>query len=412
VLTYEIARLSIPDVYMVIPFSDGHVYREGEGLPEGDMLAPELALVLLADCMKDLGNVPWVASWRFEDDTSPAGAASLDAVELPGHWRSLLQQLNLPVFADFLYRWEPEACLQGEKSPYRFADRYEALCEKLAAADPRAVVLSLARVADRVNPAMYADLTALQDPTGNQVDARQVRNRAGVLMQGLPDRTEGAWVPLLDFAKSYSAGGFVAGGRIDSITTSYSDPMKTLTGEYTRVMRCVLPWTDDAGAGGILLRDFEKPVDLSMVDSLYFTFLLEGKGDTAENPPSAIFFIGDEDWRIEYHVTGSVDGDVMTVQCNIGDWENVAGTGYIGVMLSGETELTFDLASVYACSTVLAQDALEQVFAEPEETMRDTRFDTEVFYILLLLTVTTVCVGVLLFRREREEEETENAERK
>ena len=79
-LTYETARLYIPDIYVVIPLADAHVYRENKNIPAGITLAPELSLVLLADAMNRLGEVPWVVSWRFEDDNAPAGAASLEAV--------------------------------------------------------------------------------------------------------------------------------------------------------------------------------------------------------------------------------------------------------------------------------------------------------------------------------------------
>ena len=408
-LTYETARIYIPDIYVVIPFADAHVYRENKNIPAGITLAPELSLVLLADAMNRLGEIPWVVSWRFEDDTAPAGAASLDAVELPGHWRNLLQHLGLSVFGDFLYRWEPEDCLAAEKTPYRFADRYEELCKKLAAADPRAVVLSLARIADRVNPAMYADMTYLQDTTGNQVHTRQVKNRIGALEEGLPELTEGVWYPLWDFADSYSAEGFVGSGGIESITTAYSKPMRQLTGEYTRVLRCSLPVTGEAGADGILLRNFSKITDLSQADSISFTFMLNGIGKSTDNSPTAVFFIGAEDWRMEYHVTGITTGTFCTVTCDIGDWEYASRCGYVGVMLSGDTEIAFDLASVYVHSSTLTENELAALFAQPEETGRDTRYDTEIFYILLLLTITTACVGILLIRRDREEEEEEGA---
>lgn len=404
-LTYETARCAIPDIYVVVPFADAHVYRKNEDLPAGITLAPEMALVLFSDAMKRLGEVPWVASWRFEDDSARAGGALLQAVELPGHWRSLLQQLGLSVFRDFLYRWEPEACLAGTQKPYRFADRYEALCQALAPAAPRAVVLSLARIADAVNPAMYADMTELQDPTGNQVHSRQVKNRMASLQAGLPDKTEGAWYPLWDFASSYSAERFVGSGGIDGISTLYSPEMKELTGRFTRVLRTTLPMGKKAGADGILLRNFTGNLDLSQVDSLVFTFRLTGKGKVVDTPPTAVFFIGDEDWRMEYHVTGAADGEIMTAACDLTDWDYAEKCGYVGVMLSGDTEITFDLVSVYAQSDTLSEAELTALFETPEIHIRDTRYDTELLYICLLLAVTTVCVIVLLIRRDREEEE-------
>ena len=409
-LAYQTARLSIPDIYVVIPFSDGHAYDSEKLLPDhGQVLDPEWAVILLAAAMERLGDVPWVASWRFEDDGDLT-----EAVSLPERWRHVLQRMNLPVFGDFLYRWEPEACLASEPVPYDITDRYEALCRTLAAANPRAVILSFARIADYVSQSMYAAVTALPDPTGDQIAGRKVENFTAALLEG--GRSTEAYttaVPMWDFTLSYDTEGFVTGGGIEELFTVCSKRLDPYTGQsYSRVLRSELPVSlyedSTAGlAGGILLRNFEGMADLSGVDCLQFTFTLTGHGDNAEAPTVA-FLIGAEDWRAEYHVTGVIDGEVMTAVCDLREYENAARTGYIGVMLYGGTELTFDLSSVYACSSRAGEEEILALLDPSETTDSGSPYATEVFYILVLLAVSSICISIMLFRRDREEEGEEH----
>lgn len=410
-MTYEVARLSIPDVYIVVPFSDTHVYTANEGYTDVTTLDSTFALLLFADALEELGNIPWVASWRFEDDTMPGGATLAETAALPNRWKTMLQQLGIAPFRDFLYRWEPESCLSEEKTPYLLTARYEALCQALATASPRAVVLSLGRIADKVDPAMFADMTSLQDPSGKQIHSRQVISCTGILTQGIPtEKANTSRYTLWDFSRSYSAEGFIGSGGIDTIATTYSAEMRALTGEHSRVLRTV------AGADGILLRNFAGSIDLSQIDSLSFTFRLQG--ESGSTPPTVVFFLGAEDWRMEYHVDGSmatgtatntvngtIDGEILTVTCPLDGLEDTMRCGYIGVILSGQTEITFDLVTVSVSSTELDEEALATRFSPVSTNTTNSRYDTEIVYILLLVLVATICIGVLLVRREREEEE-------
>lgn len=398
-MTYEVARLSIPDVYIVIPFSDDHVYQQNQNIPHVTTLNPTFALLLFADALEGLGNIPWVASWRFESDTLPGGSTLAETAALPGKWKTMLQQLGISPFRDFLYRWEPETCLAEEQTPYLLTSRYAALCQALATASPRAVVLSLGRIADKVDPALYADMTYLQDPSGKQIHSRQVISRTGILTEGIAtEEANTSRYTLWDFAHSYSAEGFIGSGGIQTIATTYSTEMRTLTGTHSRVLRT------EAGADGILLRNFAGSIDFSQIDSLSFTFRLQG--NTGSVPPTVVFFLGAEDWRMEYHVDGTtVDGTIMTVTCPLDGLEDTMRCGYIGVMLSGDTEITFDLAAVSVSSTTLDDADLAARFTSVSPSTTGSRHDTVILYILLLVIVATVCVAVLLIRREREEEE-------
>ncbi|MBE6614835.1 MAG: hypothetical protein E7631_05990 [Ruminococcaceae bacterium] len=406
-LTYQTARLLIPDIYVVLPFSDGHVYRSEKTLPDhGQILDPEHGVILLAAAMERLGEVPWVASWRFEDDREAPEAASV-----PARWRHVLQRLDLPVFDDFLYRWEPEGCLTGEPMPYDIAERYETLCRILAESDPRAVILSFARIADHVSQTMYAAVTDLPDPTGNQTAGRKVQKFSGTLQNGgSTAENYRTVVTMWDFTTAYDTAGFVAGGGIDGLYTTCSRLFDPVTGTpYSRVLRSDLPIAPYEGStsglsGGILLRNFEGMMDLSKVDCLQFTFVLSGQ-ETSVTPPTVAFLIGAEDWRAEYHVTGVLDGAVMTAVCDLREYENAARTGYIGVMLYGETGLTFDLSSVQACSNSAGEEEILTLLTPETVTDSGSPYATEIFYIFVLLAVTTIFVSVLLFRREREEDE-------
>ena len=408
-LTYQTARLEIPDIYVVIPFADGHTYASEDALPDhGLVLEPEWTLLLFADAMKDLGNVPWVASWRFEDDSDAA-----DAAALPERWKDMLEQARLPVFGDFLYRWEPEACLMGEPVPYSFAGRYAEVCAVLADENPRAVILSFARIADYVSQAMYADVTVLPDPSDSHYEGRQIQHFDAVLTEGGRTDTYGALLPIWDFSASYSTEGFVAGGGIEEVFTASNPIFDTWTGRIgSRTLRSVLPVSlyEDSmvgNAGGILLRNFDGVRNLSTVDALQFTFTLTvPAGSTVD--PTVVFLIGSEDWRGEYHAEGVVSGSVMTAVCDLREYVNADRTEYIGVMLYGETDLVFDLASVYACSLEGTEADLQNAFDPAEAVVKETPYATEIFYILILLAVLSVSVGILLFRRDREEEDEED----
>ncbi len=404
-MTYEVARLTIPDVYIVVPFSDDHVYAANEALSDVTTLSPAFALLLFADALEELGDIPWVASWRFESDLLPGGSTLAETAALPSRWKGMLQQLGLSGFRDFLYRWEPESCLSGENTPYLLTERYAALCQALAGASPRAVVLSLSRIADTVDPAMYADMTALQDPSGKQIHSRQVISRTGLLSTGTGETVEdgASRYTLWDFSNSYSAEGFIGSGGIDTIATTYSPEMLALTGTHSRVLRTTMPLRTEAGADGILLRNFAGSIDLSQIDSLSFTFRLTG--DQGSMPPTVVFFLGAEDWRMEYHVSGIVGGGIMTVTCPLDGLEDTMRCGYIGVMLSGDTEITFDLSAVSVSSTALDEMALAARFTPVPTNTPGSRYNTEILYILLLVVVATLCIAVLLVRREREEEE-------
>ncbi len=411
-MTYEVARLSIPDVYIVVPFSDDHVYQQNGSLENTTTLSPALAVLLFADALEALGDIPWVASWRFESDTLPGGTTLAETAALPGRWKTMLQQLGISAFRDFLYRWEPETCLANEPVPYLLTSRYETLCQALAPASPRAVVLSLGRIADKVDPALFANMTYLQDPSGKQIHTRQVISRTGILTPGIAEQEENtSRYTLWDFATSYSAEGFIGSGGIGTIATTYSAEMRTLTGEPTRVLRATVPLREEANADGILLRNFAGNVELSDVDALSFSFRLSGTGnDFIGEASTVVFFLGAEDWRMEYPVRAVSDGEIMTITCPLTGLADSMRCGYIGVMLSGDTEITLDLISIWVDSTLLDTDTLTARFTPKAAAVTTGRYDTEILYILLLLIVATVSITVLLIRREREEEEEQGKE--
>ena len=122
--------------------------------------------------------------------------------------------------------------------------------------------------------------------------------------------------------------------------------------------------------------------------------------------------MGADDWRAEYHAEGVVSGTVMTVSCDLREYADAARTEYIGVMLYGETELVFDLASVYACSAEGSEEDLADVFASPQMEQEKVSYAAEIFCILLLLVLFGVSGCILLFRRDKETEEENHAFRK
>ncbi len=404
-LTYQTARLVIPDVYIVIPFANSQGY-DSDTDAGGVAIDPETALVLFAAAMEGFGNIPWAVSWRLEDDHQAEAAALLFL-----RWKQLLQTLSLPVFGDFLYRWEPDTCLAGESIPYNLTNRYEILCEILSPAKPRAVILSLTHIAETVSQSMYGQITALQDPSGSDNAVRQVQKLTGTLSQTdrVPESGK-AMTTIWDFTESYDKQGFVAGGGIDQLYTYRSPTPQAETGVYDRVLRSTLPMyffenRQIGRSGGVLLRNFAGNVNLEKVDYLTFTYTLTETGES-ETSPTVVFLVGSEDFRAEYKVEGTISGKTVTAVCDLRQYTHAPVTGYIGVMLYGETELVFDLSSVKAWSGRLTATELADIFThvEPEAP---SPYQGEVLTMLILVGISSVCITVLFIRRDREEEQKE-----
>ncbi len=404
-LTYQTARLVNPDIFIVIPFADSQGYA-GETAAGGISIEPETAMLLFASALQDFGSIPWAASWRLEDDRLAEEAAAL-----PTRWKQVLQTLALPAFSDFLYRWEPDTCLTGEAVPYELTERYDALCQTLSGVKPRAVILSLTHIADSVSQTMYGRITGLEDPAGTGKAVREVQKLTGSLVEdGRAPSTGTAMTTVWDFAMSYDRQGFVAGGGIDRLYTYRNPDPDPDTGRYQRVLRSTLPMNlfenmRIGRSGGVLLRNFAGNVDLSKVDYLTFTYTLTEKG-VSKTPPTVIFLVGSEDFRAEYKVEGTLSGQTVTAVCDLRDYDHAPTTGYIGVMLYGETELVFDLASVKAWSGRLTVGELDAVFngPAPEPT---AAYEGEVLTMIILVAISSVCIAVLLVRKDREEEQKE-----
>ncbi len=408
-LTYQTARMVIPDVFIVIPFADSQGYAV-ETAAGGVSLDAETALILFASAMEEFGNIHWAASWRLEDDRQAEEAATL-----PNRWKQVLQSLSLPTFGDFLYRWEPDTCLRGEAEPYDLTERYEALCRSLTTTRPRAVILSLTHVAEAVSQRMYGRITGLKDPTGTESAIRQVQKLTGTLMEAnKAPATGSAMTAVWDFAQSYDRQGFVAGGGISRLYT-YRLPTADENGVYNRVLRSELPMylfenMRIGRSGGVLLRNFAGNVDLSRVDYLTFTYTLTEKGP-GQTESSVVFLVGSEDFRAEYKVEGTVSGQTVTAVCDLRQYDHAPTTGYVGVMVYGDRELSFDLASVRAWSSRLTATELEAVFTPPEPAL-PSPYEGEVLTMIILVAISSVCITVLLARRDREEEQREKEERK
>jgi len=412
-LTYQVARLSIPDVYVVVPLSDGYIYANESALPDsGTVLEPELAAVMFADALQTYGKIPYVLSYTFESDDVVRTA---ETAALTARLKRVLQQLGLPLFGDLMYLWEPESCLRSEPIPYNLAERYQILCHTLAAGNrnlnTRAVTLSLARIADHVSQAMYADIQQITDPDGTSL--RQVLD-CGVTLYGGEYRLGDylAAVSIWDFSDAYQIEGFVPSQGISTLQTAYS-PLLSADGSYRRVLRSQVPvmlYEDSpvGMAGGILLRNFAVPVDFTKMDKLSFTFTLSRDGNSAA-PVKLVFLLGADDWRAEYVVTDVEPGKVMTAVCDLAAYEPAARTEYIGVMLYGESSLTFDLSSVHGYSSTSTEEELAALFRPAAEETETGRI-VEMFYLLVLMTAVSVCVFVLLLRWEREEEARHEAE--
>jgi len=102
-LTYSTAAAVIPDVYLVVPFTDNTIYASELSSNSSIILPQEFTAVMFAQCLDRLGNIPWVISCSFEAYTAlPAAESLIDSIS------HILPQLELVPPADVLYIWRPD----------------------------------------------------------------------------------------------------------------------------------------------------------------------------------------------------------------------------------------------------------------------------------------------------------------
>lgn len=386
--TYRVAEAKSPGIMIVLPFADGYTYR-GEVLRCPDALTynPEGVCARITEAMNERGDTAWLFGWYFHDDaqsvSAVAGAVSTSLGEDDA-------------FSGIAYFWEPDNTPEDKAN---LVARYGALCGNVSRDKPRAVVLSLRRIYAAVAQKTYAAINTIGE------GERSVENLTAVV--GEDEQTIAGRIRLWDFAALYHNDNWLAGGGISSLITDYSTVFSAYDAAEERSLQSVMPveWyadTDEGIAGGILLGDFDHPVDCRSVTDLAFTIAVRG----TEHPVTLVFLAGAEDCRAEYSIDPITEDGVYTVHCDLTAYTYAQNIEYVGILIYAQSDVTLEIAKVTAGSSTEDGKTLLARFRQTEEKT-DTGGKNGVYaaYFIILAAIFTFCTITLLCRRDREEAE-------
>ncbi|MBE6570012.1 MAG: hypothetical protein E7658_07360 [Ruminococcaceae bacterium] len=397
-ITYTAASASVPDVYVIVPFTDDYeddiLTDTGELVP----LTPEFIAMLFAGYLEDLGSIPWVFGYNF--DTIAA-----DTFALPDAVSRNLQQMGFAAPADTVFTWFPVGETQESWASTTLVQNYADLCVEAAAVQPRALYLSLKKIPQKADPRMYSAMKDIQVENSSRVIWDHPADMDGTSV--LPSLSS---LTLYDFSSAYSSLGWVAGGGITEMYTRHN-PLFSDT-EESRTLRSLLPLPEEDGhrgiAGGVLLRNFSRTLDMRDVDEITFRFALTdlaGEKNVSDSGATVIFLLGSQDRRAEFYAYTVPFGETVDARCALSEYENADRINYVGVMVYANESVVLDLSSVSVSSSVLNQNELDALFYGSEAEADDMANFTEIFYILIITMLLTICAALLLIRRDREETE-------
>ncbi len=391
--TYRVAAAKSPDIMVVLPYSDGYTYN-GDALrcPDAVTYNPEGVCAKIASAMDARGDTAWLFGWYFHTDTAAVSAVTSTVSASMG---------ENDAFSGIVYFWEPDNTTEEKKN---LVERYDALSTSVNRDKPRAVVLSLRQIYSAVAQKTYAAINTIGSEERNVVNLTAV---VGDTAAGLAGQ-----IRLWDFTNLYHNDNWLAGGGISSLITDYSAIFSTHDGEEERSLQSIMPMerytdTDEGIAGGILLGNFDMPVDCRSVSDLTFTIAVHGM----ERPVTLVFLVGAEDCRAEYSIDPITEDGVYTVHCNLTEYAYAASVEYVGILIYAQSDVTLEVSRVTAGSRTEDGRTLLSRFQPTNQTETDTRHGTYATYFVVLAVIFTICTIALLCRRDREEaERAENEE--
>lgn len=391
--TYRVASAKSQDIMIVLPYSDGYTYG-GDALrcPDAVTYNPEGVCAKVSAAMDAKGDTAWLFGWYFHEDTSAVSAVTSAVSASLG---------ENDAFSGIAYFWEPDNT-PGDKA--NLVGRYDALAASVSRDKPRAVVLSLRRIYSAVAQKTYAAINGIGSEERSVVNLTAA---VGDLATELVGR-----IRLWDFSDLYHNDNWLAGGGISSLITDYSATFSAHDDAQERSLQSVMPVeryadTDEGIAGGILLGDFDMPVDCRSVSDLCFTIAVRG----TDRPVTLVFLVGAEDCRAEYSIAPITADGVYTVHCDLTEYAYAANVEYVGILIYAESDVTLEVSRVTAGSDTEDGATLLSHFHQTNQTTTGSRYSTYVAYFVVLVVIFTACTIALLSRRDREEaERAENEE--
>lgn len=442
-ITYNAASTEIPDILIVLPFSERtEPFGENPGGEQGifRFIDPKTLAVMLSAYLDTMGTIPWVMMYCTEDLNGILGIDILygDALSAESRYsdsrgaaqrvRQLLDELGLGGSAATMYYYEPgyEEIMFGYmntpgKTVYTeyLAEMFVKLCESTRA---RAVFLSLDRLNERLDHEFYSFLKKTEETAASQTSAshrRSVADYPAVPSENAAETLSrmNAQTAIWDFTDKFHPLGWIAGGGVGSCLTVYSDLFSEANApddRYARVLRSVITVDEDSAsperkgtAAGIVLRNLSRTVDFSEVDCLEFTFALNHPGmilGTGHEAGTVVFILGSDDCRAEFAVENAAYGQIQKYVCDLSDYEFRGQVDYMGILVYGDHEMYLDLSSVCAYSSTLAQEELEEIFAAVPKTEAPEPDHAAIVLVSGIVFAGSVIAAILLIRHDVEED--------
>ncbi len=434
-ITYNAASTEIPDILIVLPFSE----RTGETDGNFRFIDPKTLAVMLSSYLETMGTVPWIMMYCTEDLDGILGRDILYGEDLSAEARysdsrgtaqrmgQLLDELGLDGSAATMYYYEPgyeEVMFGYMNTPGMtvyteyLAEMFVKLCGSTRA---RAVFLSLDRLNERLDHEFYSFLKKTEGTSSLSSASRRrsVSDYPAVPAENAPELLSRmtAQTAIWDFTDKFYPLGWIAGGGVGSCLTVYSDLFSEDNGpgdRYARVLRSVITVDEDSAsperkgiAAGISLRNLSRTVDLSEVDCLEFTFALNHPGmilGTGHETGTVVFILGSDDCRAEFAVKDAAYGQIQKYVCDLSDYEFRGQVDYMGILVYGDHEMYLDLSSVRAYSSTLEQEELEKVFAASPETEAPEPDHAAIVLVSGIVFAASVIAVILLIRHDVEED--------
>lgn len=364
-LTYNAAARFIENPVVAVPMSD-----------DGDCSMPELC-AYIADCLEGKGNIPWTLMYVSNDFES-----GTDRISNIGN--SLKEMGFYGVSGKMIF-----LKVEQENDDNGVSAKISEYCS--VHTDFDAVIFSVDEELQRGNGLLYSEM-------------KKVSN-IGYVFSGYAKEVNtedytGEYT-LCDFSDKYHTLGWRAVG-VEYFGTDESVIIDLKDNTTDRVLRADFGSKDNTSAG-ILLKNFDKTVDMSEIDRILFEFAL---GSETCNTGTVVFVIGCDETRAEYSAQIATDGTRHILSCDLNDFEYRDRVDFIGVMVYADWNVSLEIKNTKLESTVLDNSSIEELFTEKEVVRSEEKNMAAVWILSIVIFIVTAVIVILIMRKEKDLRET------
>ncbi len=353
-LTYGVASRYGDGIYVTLPLAE-----------TGTFATPELLGALFAERLSVLGQMTWAPMYTVTDEMRTERIDTVGAVTKSCGTAT-------PAFA--VVCWTPEG--DGSSVP----QRYESLCDVVDSA-VRAIFLSAERLSSGPE---REDYRALRE--ANRAEGTFLLYENTVNGEKLSSLNITGHYTQWDFTELYSTDGWLSGYGIEYLGT-----VEAKGGD--RVLRCKTG-AQDGESSGFMLCTLPTPINVTRSPFAEFVFSY-----TSELPVQITFLLGSGENRIEFSCSETEtrpDGKVRAL-CDLSEFAPRSAVEYVGIIIRGEGEVTFDLSEVSFLSESASDGELERLMhTDAAEDMGEARLSAAELSAVALAVLICLTVYVRL----------------